>query len=107
MSDQFNVSPDEPISYMGLTVQDEHGATIGTISDVLYDETTQQPQWLVVNPGTLRADHFVPTKGSYTTEEGNLVVAFTKQMVKEAPKATGDHVITHDVEHELREYYTV
>jgi hypothetical protein len=28
MSDQTNVTPDEPISYMGLTVQDEHGATI-------------------------------------------------------------------------------
>jgi hypothetical protein len=28
-------------------------------------------------------------------------------MVKEAPKATGDHVITHDVEQELREYYMV
>ena len=107
MSDQSNVTPDEPISYMGLNVQDEHGAAIGTISDVLYDEATQQPQWLVVNPGTLRADHFVPTDGAYTTEEGNLVVAFTKQMVKEAPKATGDHVITHDVEHELREYYMV
>ena len=107
MSDQSNLTPDEPISYMGLTVQDEHGETIGTISDVLYDEATQQPQWLVVNPGTLRSDHFVPTNGSYTTEEGNLVVAFTKQMIKEAPKATGDHVITHDVEHELREYYTV
>ena len=107
MSDQSNVTPGEPISYMGLAVQDEHGATIGAISDVVYDETTQQPQWLVVNPGTLRADHFVPVEGAYTTEEGNLVVAYTKQMVKEAPKATGDHVITHDVEAELREYYMV
>jgi sporulation protein YlmC with PRC-barrel domain len=107
MSDQSNVTGGEPVSYMGLAVQDEHGATIGSVSDVVYDETTQQPQWLVVNPGTLRADHFVPTDGSYTTEDGNLVVAYTKQVVKEAPKATGDHVITHDVEHALREYYTV
>ena len=107
MSDQSNVTPSEPISYMGLIAHDEQGATIGSISDVVYDETTQQPQWLVVNPGTLRADHFVPVEGAYTTEEGNVVVAFTKQMVKEAPKATGDHVVTHDVEHELREYYTV
>ena len=107
MSDQSNVTPSEPISYMGLTAQDEHGATIGSVTDVVYDESTQQPQWLVVNPGTLRADHFVPVEGAYTTEEGNVVLAFTKQMVKEAPKATGDHVVTHDVEHELREYYTV
>ena len=33
--------------------------------------------------------------------------AYFESMVKEAPKATGDHVITHDVEVELREYYTV
>jgi PRC-barrel domain protein len=107
MSGESNITPGEPVSYMGLTAQDEHGETIGSISDVLYDESTQQPEWLVVNPGTLRAEHFVPTEGSYTTDEGNVVVAFTKQMVKEAPKATGDHVITHDVEQELREYYTV
>ena len=107
MSDQSNVTPDEPMRYMGLPVQDEHGAVIGSISDVVYDETTQQPEWLVVNPGTLRSDHFVPVEGAYTTEEGNVVVAYTKQMVKDAPKATGDHVITHDVEAELREYYMV
>jgi hypothetical protein len=107
MSDHSNITPGEPISYMGLTAQDEHGETIGSISDVLYDETTQQPEWLVVKPGTLRAEHFVPSEGSYTTEEGTVVLAFTKQMVKEAPKATGDHVITHDIEQELREYYMV
>jgi sporulation protein YlmC with PRC-barrel domain len=107
MSDQSNITPGETITYVGLGVQDEYGETIGSVSDVLYDESTQQPQWLVVNPGTLRADHFVPTEGSYTTEEGNVVVAYTKQMVKDGPKASGDHVITHEVEHELREYYTV
>ena len=53
MSDQFNLTPGEPISYMGLIARDESGATIGEISDVVYDETTQQPEWLVVNPGTL------------------------------------------------------
>jgi PRC-barrel domain len=107
MSGQSHITPGEPISYMGLTAQDEHGATIGSISDVLYDEATQEPEWLVVNPGTLRADHFVPVTGAYTTEEGNVVLAFTKQMVKEAPKASGDHVLTHDIEAELREYYMV
>jgi sporulation protein YlmC with PRC-barrel domain len=109
MSDQSNVtpnlSPGEPTSYMGLAVQDEHGETIGSVSDVLYDESTQQPQWLVVNSGTLRADHFVPTEGSHTTDDGTLVVAFTKQMIKDAPKASGDHVITHDIDSELRQYY--
>jgi hypothetical protein len=107
MSDQSNVGPGEPITYMGLTAQDEHGATIGSVTDVVYDDLTEQPQWLVVNPGTLRADHFVPVQGAYTTADGNLVVAVTKQLVKEAPKATEDHVITREVEEELREYYTV
>ena len=58
-----------------------------------------------MNAGKLRAEHFVPAEGAYTTEEGNLVVAFTKQMVKEAPKASGDHVISHDIDNELRQYY--
>ncbi|MGH9134420.1 MAG: PRC-barrel domain-containing protein [Ilumatobacteraceae bacterium] len=107
MSDDLHVTPrpGDPISYLGLPVQDEHGEPVGSVSDVLYDEGTQQPQWLVINPGKLRAEHFVPTEGSYTTEEGNLVIAYSKQMVKEAPKATGDHVISHDVDNELRQYY--
>ena len=107
MSGESTITPGEPVSYVGLTAQDEHGEKIGEVSDVLYDESTQRPEWLVVNPGTLRAEHFVPTEGAYTTDEGAVVVAYTKQMVKEAPKASGDHVITHDVEHELREYYAV
>ena len=107
MSDQSNVTPDEPIGTWASPCRTSTAQTIGSISDVVYDETTQQPEWLVVNPGTLRTDHFVPIEGAYTTEEGNVVVAYTKQMVKEAPKATGDHVITHDVEAELREYYMV
>ena len=105
MSDQASVSPGAPISFMGLAVQDEHGEAIGSVSDVVYDEATQQPQWLVVNPGKLRAEHFVPTEGAYTTDEGNLVVAFTKQMMKEAPKALGDHVISRAIDSELRQYY--
>jgi sporulation protein YlmC with PRC-barrel domain len=105
MSDQASVTPGEPVSYMGLAVQDEHGDVIGSVSDVLFDDATQQPQWLVVDPGKFRAEHFVPAEGAYTTEDGNLVVAFTKQMVKDAPKASGDHVISHAIDSELRQYY--
>ena len=105
MSDQANVSPGGPISFMGLAVQDEHGEAVGSVSDVVYDESTQQPRWLVVKPGKLRAEHFVPADGAFTTDEGNVVIAFTKQIVIHAPKATVDHVITHDVDSELRQYY--
>ena len=105
MSDQANVSPGEPISFTGLAVQDEHGEAVGSVSDVVYDESTQQPRWLVVKPGKLRAEHFVPADGAFTTDEGNVVIAFTKQIVIHAPKATVDHVITHDVDSELRQYY--
>jgi hypothetical protein len=104
MSDHANTAG-EPTSYLGLAVQDENGQPIGAVSDVLYDDTTQQPEWLVVKPGKLRAEHFVPADGAYTTADGTVVVAVSKQMVQTAPKTRGDHIITHDVEDELRQHY--
>ncbi len=94
MSDQSNITPGEPITYMGLDVQDEHGDTIGSVSDVLYDESTQNPQWLVVNPGTLRADHFVPTERRSRRHVGG--VLRDEQLRPPAQRGLRDHRVAPD-----------
>ena len=68
--------------------------------DVIYtdpttsDDGSMTPNWLVVDPGLLRAAHYVPIDGSYVTGTGQVVVPWDKRWIKSAPKANGDHLLT-------------
>ncbi len=59
--------------YTGHQVFDDRGERIGQVTDVIYDPTNDvigdplispTPSWLVVDPGVLRAAHYVPVAGS-------------------------------------------
>ena len=98
-------------TYTGHHVIDEHGHDIGRVADVIYtdptttDDGSMVPHWLVVDPGVLRAAHYVPVDGSYVTEDGQVVVPWDKNWIKSAPKANGDHVLTNDQITELEQHY--
>jgi len=93
-------------TFAGHEVVDENGETIGKITDVVYDPISMgEPLWLVVDPGLLRAEHYVPAPGAYTTDDGKVVVPYDKGWVRSAPKANGDHVITDDLQMELERHY--
>ena len=42
---------DELPQFSGHTVIDRHGTEVGMITDVLYDEMTEEPTWGVVSAG--------------------------------------------------------
>ncbi len=92
-------------SYTGHEVIGADGETVGKVTDVVYDDTSNRPTWLIVKPGLLRAEHYVPVEGSYTTEDGDVVLPFDKQWVKSAPTASGDHVMDSGLERELLAHY--
>ena len=92
-------------TYNGHDVIDEEGDKLGTVTDVVSDGSTLEPQWLVVDVGVLQGDRYVPVSGSYRSTQGHIVVPYTRQIIKHAPKAHRDHVPTADSERELREYY--
>ncbi|MEP1124067.1 MAG: PRC-barrel domain-containing protein [Ilumatobacter sp.] len=92
-------------SYTGHEVIGSDGETVGKVTDVVYDDTTNQPTWLVVKPGFLRAEHYAPVEGSYTTEDGNIVLPFDKQWLKAAPVASGDHVMDSGLQRDLVHHY--
>jgi hypothetical protein len=94
----------QEISLTGHPVLDDHHQKVGTVSDVLYDERGE-PRWAVVNPGPLRAEHYVPVEGSYMTNEGAVVIPYGKEQVKAAHKANRDHVLDSSIERELIEHY--
>ncbi len=107
--------PTEPHTvYVDHKVLDEHDHPVGTIKDVVYgtssdhpeaDDADRTPTWLVVNPGMLRAAHYVPVSGSYRTDDGDVVVPWSSEWIKSAPKAGTDHVVTDELLAELTEHY--
>ncbi len=100
-------------TYTGHHVLDERGDDIGRVIDVVYtdpdssDDGSMIPHWLVVDPGLLRSAHYVPIEGSYITEEGSVVIPWDRRWVKSAPKASGDHLLTHDQVTELEQHYAM
>lgn len=81
----------DTMTYIGHDVSDEHGDTVGTVSDVFFDDVSKKPKWLVVNPGLLRKERLVPFAGSYETDDGKLMIPFDKKWIKQAPAVDGDH----------------
>lgn len=92
-------------SYTGHDVIGSDGESIGKVTDVIYDDGSNDPAWLVVKSGLLRSEHYAPVEGSYTTDDGSIVVPFDKQWVKAAPTATGAHVMDSTLQHELTGHY--
>lgn len=88
-------------------VIDPHGKKVGTVVDLISDRHTLEPQWLVVDPGVLRAAHYVPVEGAYHSAAGDVVIPFERSIVMRAPRATRDHVVTSDIEREIIEYYNM
>ena len=86
-------------------VVDESGESIGRITDVLFDGDSEVPQWAVVKPGLLHRGHYMPLRGAYHSEDGDVVVSFTKNEVVHAPVPSSEHVLTDDDERALRQYY--
>jgi len=91
--------------FNGHTVLDQAGDKIGSVSDLISDRSTLEPRWLVVDMGVLKTSHLVPVQGSYRNDEGDIVVPFSKDVLKHAPKTGGDHVLTPDNEDEVLAYY--
>ena len=98
-------------TYVDHRVIDEHGDEIGTVTDALFvdqpagDEAAATPTYLVVDPGMLRAAHYVPFAGAYRTEDDDIVVPWSGDWVKSAPKAGKEHVMTDETRSEIDEHY--
>ena len=100
-----NPGTSEARDYKGHSVIDEHGMKVGKITDVLYDDKTLTPRWMIVDLGVFAAQHYVPLNAAYQSEDGRLVIPFDKKTVKSAPRAGKDHILTRAVEEQLLQHY--
>lgn len=91
-------------AYVGHQMLDEQGAQVGKVTDVIFDDY-DQPEYLVVDPGLLRAAHYVPAAGSYISDDQHVVVPWEKNWITHGIKATRHHVLTRDDREALEHHY--
>ena len=91
--------------WRGRTVVGNDGGKIGKVSDIYLDEQTDQPEWLAVTTGLFGGRvSFIPLARA-KAEGGELIVPFTKDMVKDAPHAEADGQLSQEEEAAIYRHY--
>jgi uncharacterized protein (TIGR02271 family) len=81
------------------------GEKIGSIGQLYADDDTGEPTWVTVKTGLFgTSQSFVPVEGAHTQGD-DLVVPFTKEHVKDAPRVDVDGHLTPEEEDQLYTYY--
>jgi hypothetical protein len=99
-------TPQDTEQYIRRAAVDADGNRIGKITKVYRDEQTGQPQWLLVETGLLGTrQSFAPIHGSRLDGEQLVVLAVSKDQVKDAPDIDTDAHIGESDQDALRQYY--
>jgi uncharacterized protein (TIGR02271 family) len=94
-------------NWIGRKAVDRNGAKIGRIDDIYADDDTGQPEWLTVHTGMFGGHvSFVPLRGAQVQGD-DLMVAYDKDQVKDAPRAEADGHLSEQEEDRLYDYYGV
>lgn len=83
----------------------EAGDKIGGVGQVYLDDATGAPTWVTVRTGLFgTAETFVPLEGARLVGD-DILVAFEKETIKDAPRVEADGTVTPDEERELFRHY--
>lgn len=90
---------------LSSTAYGSDGDKIGKVEQVFLDDNSGDPTFLTVNTGLFGAkENFVPVKGA--RQDGDRVVLpYTKDVIKDAPKVDADQHLSPAEEEELYRYY--
>ncbi|WP_270240363.1 PRC and DUF2382 domain-containing protein [Kocuria marina] len=90
---------------LSSTAYGSDGDKIGKVEQVFLDDNSGEPTFLTVNTGLFGAkENFVPVKGA--RQDGDRVVLpYTKDVIKDAPKIDADQHLSPAEEEELYRYY--
>lgn len=90
---------------LSSTAYGADGDKIGKVEQVFLDDNSGEPTFLTVNTGLFGAkENFVPVKGA--SQDGDRVVLpYTKDVIKDAPKVDVDQHLSPAEEEELYRYY--
>src|SRR5690348_17531277 len=97
-------SPQDTEQYIHRAAVDAEGNRIGKITKVYLDDQTRQPEWILVETGLFGTrQSFAPIRGSRLDGEQLVVLAVSKDQVKEAPNIDPDARISERSEEHTSE----
>ena len=100
-------TPQDTEQYIHRAAVDAEGNRIGKITKVYSDDKTGQPQWLLVETGLFGTrQSFAPVHGSRFDGEQLVVLAVSKDQVKDAPNIDSDAHVSVSEQDALRQYYS-
>jgi uncharacterized protein (TIGR02271 family) len=102
-----NTDTQDYTAWVGHPVIDQSGDKVGKVSQIYMDDQTGQPEWLAINTGLFKSrSSFVPLQGA-RAEGDQLVIAYDKAKVKDAPQVEDDDdgYLQPGEEQELYSYY--
>ena len=92
--------------WIGRDAYDADREKVGEIADIYYDDASGRPEWVAVRTGLFGTKRsLVPIHGSQPHDEGDLRLAFGKDMIKDAPRVDAEGHLSPDEERELWAYY--
>src|SRR3954471_2391583 len=92
-------------AWRGHELVDAEGAKIGKVHEIYVDRDSGQPEWLAVATGMFGTKvSFVPLTGA-TAQGDRLVSRWSKDQVKDAPKAEADGQLSQEEEARLYQHY--
>jgi uncharacterized protein (TIGR02271 family) len=92
--------------WIGRDAYDAGGDRVGEITDIYYDDATGRPEWVAVKTGLFGTKRtFVPIHGSQPYGEGDLRLAFDKDIIKDAPRVDPEGHLSPEEERELWTHY--
>jgi hypothetical protein len=97
----------DPQDYIRRVAVDAEGNRIGKITKVYHDDQTGQPLWVLVETGLIGTrQSFAPVHGSRFDGEQLVVLAVSKDQVKDAPNIDSDAHVSESEQDALRQYYS-
>jgi hypothetical protein len=97
----------DPRDYVRRVAVDAEGNRIGKITKVYHDDQTGQPLWVLVETGLFGTrQSFAPVHGSRFDGEQLVVLAVSKDQVKDAPNIDSDAHVSESEQDALRQYYS-
>jgi hypothetical protein len=97
----------DPRDYIRSVAVDAEGNRIGKITKVYHDDQTGQPLWVLVETGLFGTrQSFAPVHGSRFDGEQLVVLAVSKDQVKDAPNIDSDEHVSESEQDALRQYYS-
>lgn len=101
------IDQDQIQNVIGATAYDRSLNKIGKVGQVYYDDETNRPKWITVNTGLFGINEsFVPLEGA-RFEGGDLILAYDKAQVKDAPNIPEGAHLSRAEEDDLYRHYGI